>query len=222
MGGFVHAIEGYLNQYGYPILFLVIFVESFGIPAPGQTLLITAALFAATGHLNLWLVMLVAFLAAVIGDNIGYLIGHQGGHRLIFRYAKRFGVSHDRMQKIFDRFNRHGGWFVFLARFFDVARQINGLIAGSAKMSFRRFVFYNSIGAAMWVLLWGLGSFYLGQGLKQWLKQYEHITAWLVVAVSLLALIVIVVWFWGRARHRKAKAEAKAAEREAQADDDDR
>jgi membrane protein DedA with SNARE-associated domain len=203
MGGIVHTIEGYLNQYGYPILFLVIFVESFGIPAPGQTLLITAALFAATGNLKLWLVMLVAFAAAVIGDNIGYFIGHRGGHRLLFRYARRFGVSQERMEGIFERFNRHGGWFVFLARFFDVARQINGLIAGSAKMSFRRFLLFNSIGAAMWVLLWGFGSFYLGQGLKQWLKQYEHITTWLVVGVIVLCIVVIVAWFWTRARQRR-------------------
>ena len=204
MGGLVHAIEGYLNQYGYPILFLAIFVESFGIPAPGQTLLVTAALFAATGKLNLWLVLLVAFAAAIIGDNIGYLIGHQGGHRLLFRYARRFGVSRARMQGIFDRFDRHGGWFVFLARFFDVARQINGLIAGSAQMGFRRFLFYNSIGAAMWVALWGFGSYYLGQGLKQWLGQYEHITAWLVVGVIAACVVVVAIWLWHRARKRDA------------------
>lgn len=202
MGGFVQAIEVYLHQYGYPILFLVIFVESFGIPAPGQTLLITAALFAATGKLSLWLVLVTALAAAVVGDNIGYLIGHQGGHRLIFRYARRFGVPRARVEKIFERFNRHGGWFVFLARFFDVARQVNGLIAGSAQMSFRRFLFFNSIGAAMWVALWGFGSYYLGQGLKSWLGQYEHIATWLIVGVILLCVIVIGMWLWARARHR--------------------
>jgi len=209
MGGLVHAIEGYLNQYGYPILFVVIFVESFGIPAPGQTLLVTAALFAATGNLHLWLVLLVAFAAAITGDNIGYLIGHQGGHRLIFRYARRFGVSRTRMEKIFDRFNRHGGWFVFLARFFDIARQINGLIAGSAQMGFRRFLFFNSIGAAMWVALWGFGSYYLGQGLKQWLGQYEHIATWLVVGVIVLCVAVVVAWFWLKARRKNDEGEVE-------------
>lgn len=204
MGGFVQALEGYLNQYGYPILFLVIFIESFGIPAPGQTLLITAALFAATGNLHLWLVLAVAFVAAVTGDNIGYLIGRKGGHKLLFRYARRFGVSHTRMQKIFDRFNRHGGWFVSLARFFDVLRQVNGLIAGSTEMSFRRFVFFNSIGAALWVVAWGVGSYYLGQGLKQWLGQYEHIATWLIVGVIGLCAIVIAVWLWRRAQQRHA------------------
>lgn len=207
MGGFVQGIEGYLQQYGYPILFLVVFVESFGIPAPGQTLLITAALFAATGKLSLWLVLVVAFAAAVTGDNIGYLIGHQGGHRLIFRYARRFGVSHARMERIMERFNRHGSWFVFLARFFDVARQINGLIAGSAQMGFRRFVIFNAIGAAMWVVLWGMGSYYLGQSLKGWLGQYEHITTWLVVGVIVLCVVVIGTWLWTRARRKRRRAD---------------
>jgi membrane protein DedA with SNARE-associated domain len=208
MGGFIQVIEGYLNQYGYPILFLVIFVESFGIPAPGQTLLITAALFAATGNLHLWLVLVVAFAAAVLGDNIGYLIGHKGGHKLLFRYARRFGVSQARMEKIFERFNHHGGWFVFLARFFDVARQINGLIAGSAKMSFRRFLLFNSIGAALWVALWGIGSYYLGRGLKQWFSQYEHVATWLIVGVIVLCAIVIAVWLWRRAQQRRTRKDA--------------
>lgn len=204
MGGFIHVLESYLNQYGYPVLFIVIFVESFGIPAPGQTLLIAAALFAATGNLQLWMVLLVAFIAAILGDNIGYLIGRKGGHKLLFRYARRFGVSHKRMEKIFDHFNRHGGWFVSLARFFDVLRQVNGLIAGSTEMSFRRFVLFNSIGAALWVSLWGFGSYYLGQGLKQWLSQYEHITTWLVIGVIAVAAIMIALWLWHRAR-RHAK-----------------
>ncbi|MGH8128396.1 MAG: DedA family protein [Gammaproteobacteria bacterium] len=210
MGGFVQALEGYLNQYGYPILFLVIFVESFGIPAPGQTLLITAALFAATGNLHLWLVLVVAFAAATLGDNIGYLIGRKGGHTLLFRYAKRFGVSQERMEKVFDRFNRHGGWFVSFARFFDVLRQINGLIAGSTEMSFRRFLFFNSIGAALWVAAWGFGSYYLGQGLKQWLGQYEHIATWLIVGVIILCVIVIAVWLLRRAQQRRASKNENA------------
>lgn len=206
MGGIVHAVEAYLEQYGYPVLFLIVFIESFGIPAPGQTLLITAALFAATGKLNLWIVLLTAFAAAVIGDNLGYLIGRQGGHRLLFRYGRHFGLPRRRLRLLQARFERHSGWFVAVARFFDVLRQINGMLAGSAEMGFRRFILFNTLGAALWVALWGFGAYYAGRGLKQWVGAYEYFSTWLVLGVFVLSIGVVGIWFWRQARRRKRGA----------------
>lgn len=206
MGGIVHGVQGYLEQYGYPVLFLIVFVESFGIPAPGQTLLITAALFAATGKLNLWLVLLIAFAAAVVGDNLGYMIGRQGGHKLLFRYGRHFGLPRHKLEGLQARFERHGGWFVAIARFFDVLRQINGMIAGSAEMGFRRFVLFNTLGAALWVSLWGFGAYYAGRGLQQWVGEYEYVSTWLVLGVFVLSVAVIGIWLWRQARNRRRQA----------------
>jgi len=202
MGGIVHAVQGYLENYGYPVLFLIVFVESFGIPAPGQTLLITAALFAATGKLHLWAVLLTAFAAAVIGDNLGYLIGRQGGHKLLFRYGRHFGLPRHRLEGFQKRFERHGEWFVAIARFFDVLRQINGMIAGSAEMGFRRFLVFNTLGAALWVVLWGVGAYYAGRGLKQWVGAYENVSTWLVLGVFAVSVIAIGIWLWRNGRRK--------------------
>ncbi len=205
MGGIVHAVQAYLEHYGYPVLFFIVFIESFGIPAPGQTLLITAALFAATGKMSLWLVLVTAFAAAVIGDNLGYLIGRQGGHKLLFRYGRHFGLPRERLERLQQRFERHGGWFVTIARFFDVLRQINGMIAGSAEMGFRRFVLFNTLGAALWVALWGFGAYFAGRGLKQWVTQYEVFSTWLVIGVFALSIGAVLIWVWRQARQRKRR-----------------
>lgn len=201
MGGIVHVIQSYLEQYGYPILFVTVFVESFGIPAPGQTLLITAALFAATGKLVLWGVLLTAFGAAVIGDSLGYLMGWKGGRRLLIRYGGRFGIHRRRLSKLTRRFNRHGIWFVAFARFFDVLRQVNGIVAGSAEMPFYRFLIFNAAGAALWVSLWGFGAYYLGRGLRDWVKTFDVFATWLVLGVLALGIALVATWLL--LRHRR-------------------
>lgn len=211
MGGIVHAIQSYLEQYGYPILFVTVFVESFGIPAPGQTLLITAAIFAATGKLVLWGVLVTAFAAAVIGDSLGYLMGLKGGRRLLIRYGGRFGIHRRRLSRLTRRFNRHGGWFVAFARFFDVLRQVNGLLAGSVEMPFHRFLFFNAAGAALWVSLWGIGAYYLGRGLRDWLHTFDFVATWLVIGV--LALALVLVGWWLVRRHRRNREPPAASAR---------
>lgn len=194
MEGIAAHIGPYLQQYGYPVLFAVILVESFGIPTPGQTLLITAALLAATGHLNLWLVLITAFAAATVGDNIGYMLGRRGGRRLILRYGGWVGLNRRRFRRLNIHFGRYGGWFVTFARFFDVLRQVNGVLAGTVDMPFYRFLLFNSLGAALWVSLWGFGSYYLGRGLDQWVGMFDHIAIWLVLAVVASGLLFFIVW----------------------------
>src|SRR3954466_13417132 len=90
-GPFQH-FEGWLHDWGYLAVGGFLFFEDFGVPLPGETMLIAASLYAGAGHLNIWLVGLVAFVAAVLGDNVGYLIGRKGGHRFVLRYG-RAGVA---------------------------------------------------------------------------------------------------------------------------------
>ncbi|MDN5865094.1 MAG: DedA family protein [Gammaproteobacteria bacterium] len=206
MGGITEIIQGYLDQYGYPVLFFVVFVESFGVPAPGQTLLIAAALLAATGNLDLWIVLVITFVAAVSGDCIGWLLGHRGGRRLILRYGGWVGLNRHRFRRLRTHFNRHGEWFVTFARFIDFLRQINGLLAGSVRMPFLRFLIFNALGAALWVCIWGFAAYYVGQALEHWLDTFELIITWLFIAVMAGGLLFLLFrfarWLWGRYKRR--------------------
>lgn len=207
MTSLVAAIQPYLEHFGYPLLFFIVLIESFGVPAPGQTLLITTALLAAAGKLNIVAVLLTAFAAAITGDTIGYVIGARGGRRLLLRYGRHIGLTRRRYRKLHLRFNRHGIWFVLFARFFDFLRQVNGLLAGSVDMPFMRFVLFNNIGAVLWVSLWGLGAYFIGRGLNRWVSRYETAVTWVVMALVAISLASAVVWVLRRWHRRRTSGE---------------
>lgn len=184
-------LHDFLHDYGYATLFCVVLVESFGIPAPGQTLLIATAILAAQGKLNIVAVVALAFSAAVIGDSAGYWIGKNGGRRLILRFGRYIRVGEPEVRHMEASFAKYGGWFVAFARFFEVLRQLNGVVAGTAEMPFRKFLLFNAAGAAMWVSLWGLGSWRLGRHIQDYENFIEEagIIFLLVLLVFLLGLL---------------------------------
>jgi membrane protein DedA with SNARE-associated domain len=186
-------LEPYLSAYGYPVLFMVIFIESFGVPAPGQTLLIASALLAAHGKLNIALVLMTAFLAAVTGDSLGYWIGMQGGRRLLLRFGRYVRIGRREIRKMERAFNRFGGWFVTFARFFEVLRQVNGIVAGTMEMPFRRFLMFNGTGALLWITVWGFGSWRLGTHMRGFENIFEQAGTVLFVAGVAVLLIVLLV-----------------------------
>lgn len=206
MGGINEFIGPYLEEYGYPVLFVVVLVESFGVPAPGQTLLVMAALLAAAGHFNLWVVLIVVFVAAVIGDCIGWFLGHRGGRRLILRYGRWVGLNRRRFRRLHRYFHSYSGWFVTFARFVDVARQINGLLAGSVKMPFPRFLLFNVIGATLWVSLWGFGSYYVGLGLDESFASFDVVVIWLLFIIPAGVMLAGLVWLIRRLLRRRRMA----------------
>ncbi|MEC3992523.1 DedA family protein [Actinacidiphila sp. DG2A-62] len=147
-----------LNHWGYWAVGGLLFVEDFGVPAPGETILIAAALYAGAGQLNIAAVIVIGIAAAILGDNVGYLIGRTGGHSLVLRYGKYVLLTPERFEKAERFFTRHGGKVVTIARFVEGLRQANGIIAGTTKMPWRRFLVFNALGAALWVGVWaGLG-----------------------------------------------------------------
>jgi membrane protein DedA with SNARE-associated domain len=156
--GVLHALEPTLNHYGYLAVVALVFVEDFGVPVPGETTLILAAVYAGAGRLNVVLVALLGFVAAVLGDNIGFAVGHFGGRRLVERYGRYVLLTPERLDKATGFFERHGGKVVVLARFVEGLRQANGIIAGITGMHWARFLAFNAIGAALWVAVWtGIG-----------------------------------------------------------------
>ncbi|GAA0242346.1 DedA family protein [Cryptosporangium japonicum] len=179
----LQSIAPVLDQWGYLAVFAIVVVESFGVPAPGQTLMIAAAIYASSGHLNVWLVALLAFAAAVIGDNIGYWIGRKGGRSAVHRWGRYVFLTPERFAKAEQFFARRGGRVVLIARFIDGLRQFNGVIAGVTAMPQRTFLRYNAAGAALWVGGWVGVSYLFGDGIVG-LLQRLHGYGWLALGLG--------------------------------------
>jgi membrane protein DedA with SNARE-associated domain len=152
--GFLNTLAGPLNHYGYWLILLLVLLEDFGVPVPGETVMIAGAVYAGHGQLNVVAVGVIAFVAAVAGDNIGFAIGHFGGRALVLRFGRYVRVTAERLDKTESFFNRHGGKIIVVARFVEGLRQLNGIIAGISGMHWLRFVAFNALGAALWVGTW--------------------------------------------------------------------
>ncbi|WP_329310392.1 DedA family protein [Streptomyces sp. NBC_01262] len=147
-----------LEDYGYLAVGTLVLLDNGGIPVPGQTILVAAAVYAGTGRLNFPAVLAVAVAAAVIGNALGYLIGRKGGRAFVHRWGRYVLLTPARLERAEEFFVRHGAAVITWARFVDVLRQTNGIIAGTVGMPWRRFMVFNVIGAALWVGVWaGLG-----------------------------------------------------------------
>ncbi len=198
--GLFAEVSEYVRQYGYFAVSLGILLEDFGMPTPGETLLIVGALFASDGHLNIYLLLPLAFIGAVVGDNIGFLIGHFGGHRLMVRYGRRFGVTDERFAQVEAFFQHYGGWVIVFARFVVILRQFNGIVAGTLGMHWLQFTILNAIGAALWVGCWGILAYWLGKGVFVYVREAQHATPILLGALILAALVAAAYLWW---RYRK-------------------
>ncbi|HEY0212537.1 MAG TPA: DedA family protein [Paenirhodobacter sp.] len=155
-------VEQTLHSYGVPVIFGDLFLESLGMPLPGETLLLLAGTLAAKGELALVPLWLVAFAAAVLGDNAGYLIGRRLGRPAVLRHGARIGLTEARLARVEGVIHRHGMLIVATARFVAVLRQLNGVAAGTAGMPWGRFIVANTIGAALWVSVWIGAAWWFG------------------------------------------------------------
>jgi membrane protein DedA with SNARE-associated domain len=190
--GILQAVAPFLDQYGYLAVGLFLFVEDFGIPVPGETILIASAVYAGTGRMSIPALAIIGVVAAVIGDNIGFAIGHYGGERLVLRYGKYVFLTKERFNSARNFFNRFGGPIIIVARFIDGLRQLNGIIAGSADMKWSHFLSYNIIGACLWVGGWLSIGYFAGNHLAtvyHTIVRYEMY--FLLVVVVLLAGFVV-------------------------------
>ena len=189
--GFLEALASPLERYGLWGVFFLVLIEDFGIPVPGETVIIAASIYAGSGRLNVVAVGVVAFVAAVFGDNIGYGIGRFGGRRLVDRWGKYVFLTPERLDKAEDFFDRQGAKIITIARFIEGLRQANGIIAGITKMHWLRFIAYNALGAALWVGTWVSIGYFAGQHIN---TIYGLITRYsLYVAIAAVVLIVALV-----------------------------
>jgi len=203
-------VRHFVTDYGYLAVFLGIFFEDFGLPTPGETMLIAGAILASHGSLNIMWLLLFAWSAAVCGDSIGYVIGAFGGNKLLTRYGGKVGITEERLQRVEAFFARYGDIVVVFARFFVILRQFNGIVAGTLEMPWPRFFLYNAIGAALWVGFWGGATYWLGRQFFEFLRSLGWIGQ-IVLALVALGGIAVVAHFWShwRAAHGAEPMPAK-------------
>ena len=187
-----------LSVYGYWAVLAFVGIESIGIPLPGETMLVAAAIYAGASHqLSIELVIAAAIAGAVMGDNIGFGIGYLGGYRLLLRYGRSIGLHERRVKLARYLFLRHGPKVVFFGRFVSVLRTYAAFLAGTARMPWWRFLVFNAAGGITWSLAYGLGAYFLGQQLNRVSRPFEFVAAGLAVVA-----IVVVVVFLRRNEHR--------------------
>jgi membrane protein DedA with SNARE-associated domain len=215
--GFLNSLASPLAHYGVWAILLLVLLEDFGIPVPGETVLIAGAVFAGSGRLNIVAVGVVGFAAAVLGDNIGYAIGRFGGRALVDRWGRYVFLTAERVDKAEAFFNRHGGKIIVFARFIEGLRQANGIIAGISGMHWLRFLAFNALGAALWVGTWVSVGYFAGQHIT---TIYDAITRYALYA-AIAAVVLIVAWIAYRLRKRHRPAAAAPTE-DAPTEDEDK
>ena len=185
------------------MVFLLVMLESIGLPVPGETALIAAALYAGTTHkLEIGAIVAVAAAAAIIGDNIGYSIGRYGGAKLLLRYGHKIHLHEGRLKIGIWLFRRHGGKVVFWGRFVSILRTWAAFLAGANHMEWRRFLVFNAAGGIVWATLYGVVYYVFGASLQ---KLSTTIDVALGIG-SVVILIAFVVW----TRRKEAELQKRA------------
>ena len=189
-----------VEQYGVIALFFSITLETLGLPLPGESALIASSAAAGAGKLSISHVAIAAYVAAVLGDNIGYFIGRKYGKAVTLSYGERFGITHDKYVRAEEVAAKYGPLMVISARFIVLLRQLNGLVAGSTGMHWAKFLIANLIGAALWVGFWATLAFKLGHDVSivPWI--WHHLS--LVAMVVIPALLLVIVLLYLRVRRR--------------------
>jgi membrane protein DedA with SNARE-associated domain len=186
-------LEAYLHalilQYGYLAIFVVIGLESAGLPLPGEAALIAASVYAgATGHLHIALVIACAATGAIIGDNIGFWAGRRFGKALLVRYGPMIHVTERRLKVGEYLFRQHGGKIVFYGRFVAFLRIFAAMLAGANDYGWKPFLIYNAAGGLTWAALVGFGAYTFGSAV-------HNITGPLgIVALVIAGIAMAILW----------------------------
>lgn len=198
----LELIEQYMLIYGYWAVFFGVMLENAGLPIPGETILLVAGYYSATGEFDIWIVMLIAACGAVVGDNVGFAVGHHFGRRAILRLGRFVLLTPKRFEHMENYFKSHGNKTILVARFITGLRVFAALLAGASHMRWRIFLFYNVSGAVLWsIVITSLGHFF-GHSLPILLKWVGRSGTILLVAAVLIGF----VW-WRIHRFRTDRAE---------------
>lgn len=195
-----------LSAYGYWAIFVVVALESSGLPLPGETILVGAAIFSAqTGRMSIEYIIAAAAAGAILGDNIGYWIGREFGAKLLMRYGRYVGIGPQKLRLGQYLFQRWGGSIVFYGRFVSLLRILAAMLAGVNRLDPLKFFFYNASGGIVWALFFGYGGYYL-------MSAFKRIEG-PVGSIAFVGFIVglFLLWRYYKVNEQRLSAEADAA-----------
>jgi membrane protein DedA with SNARE-associated domain len=197
------TLQHFIATYGYWAVLIVVGLESAGLPLPGEATLISAAIFAGTTH-QLAIVGVVAAGAggAIIGDNIGFLVGRKIGLPLLKRYGPKIGLDTSKLKLAQYLFQKHGGKIVFFGRFIAVLRAFAALLAGANRYPWDRFLVFNAAGGIVWASLYGFAAYGLGRSI-------HRIAGPVGIGLAVVALIAI-IFAWRAFKQHEAALQAEA------------
>lgn len=201
-------VQPIVVQYGLLAVFFIVMFESAGAPLPGETALILVSVYSGmTGDLNILAIVGLASAAAIIGDNIGYIVGRRYGLNLLRKYGARIGMSEKRIELGRFIFRKHGAKLVFFGRFVAFLRIFAALLAGVSRFDWRSFLFYNAAGGVCWASIFGFGGYFFGEAMKR-------VAGPAGLAALAVALVVMAVGFVVMRRQEHRFEEMMAAELE--------
>src|SRR5215469_16027463 len=190
-------LREYLVTYGYSAVGVTLLLENAGLPVPGETILLLASFLAySERNLQLPTIIFVATGAAVIGDNLGYWIGHRGGRTLLERYQHVLGIRRSTINRGERLFERYGPTTIFFARFIAGMRIVAGPLAGVLRMDWPKFALWNFLGALVWVSVITAIGYFVGSNWDTLVRVVKHIH---MSALAIAALVILFLWW--RRRH---------------------
>ena len=199
---FYSALQPLIVEYGLIAVFVIVMLESAGLPLPGETALVLAAVYAGmTGHFEMPMVIAVAATAAIVGDNIGFVLGRRYGMPLVARYGTLVGLDEKRLRFAQHMFAKHGAKIVFFGRFVAVLRIFAAVLAGVNRYSWKSFLLFNAAGGIIWATLFGVGGFVFGDAM--------HRAAGPIGLIGLAIAIVGLALGWRIMRKQEALFEAR-------------
>jgi membrane protein DedA with SNARE-associated domain len=204
--GFSEHIPALVAHYGYAAVFFIIALESAGIPLPGETILVTASIYAATAHgLNIGAVIGCAAAGAIFGDNIGFWVGREIGLRLLIRHGHYIKLDEGKLKLGQYLFQRQGGKIIFFGRFVAVLRAFAALLAGANGYDPKRFFLFNAAGGICWATLYGGLAYIFG-------SQVHKIAGPFGIAMLIIAVIALFFgWRFYKSHETQLMKEADAA-----------
>ena len=184
-------------QYGYWAVGAALLLENAGVPVPGETILLLASFLAYSEHaLRLPWIVLVATIAATLGDNLGFAVGYYGGRPLLSRYQAFFRIQDRTLERGEGVFARYGAITIFFARFLFGMRIIAGPMAGVLRMPWRKFMVFNFLGAALWVTVISGAGYLFGQHWERLQREIKRID----ISIAILFLLAAALLWWRRRR----------------------
>ena len=195
-----------VDAYGYVVVAVITMLESMGLPLPGETVLLAASAYSASGRLHLSGVVGAAAAGAIVGDSLGYWLGRRGGRALLIRYGQVFRVNRRRLIRAERFFQRHGAKSVFLGRFVAFLRMFAAPLAGIARMPYPRFFAFNVLGGVAWALAIGL----LGHAFGRHLALVERLLGWFGIWAALAVLAAIAITWLGYRQRSRRRARSNA------------